>query len=151
MRSYWSEDEDNKLMELYKSNLSVEEVSKILNRSVSSIRLRASRYLNIYRSDKHIKEKFKSKNFYLSLKSKISSGTAGAKCCICGYDKHIDLHHIDGDRYNNMCENISSLCPNHHREVENSEHKDKKLYCIWWRVYSNNLKGKIQTNEFNAS
>ena len=50
------------------------------------------------------------------------------KCEICGYDKHIEIHHIKGistfnddatiDEINDIS-NLIGLCPNHHWEVEN--------------------------------
>lgn len=132
----WTEEEDKMLTELYIQKKKVNEVANILGRSVNSVRLRANRILNAYRSDKHLQLHFRSENFYLSLKAKITRNTAGAKCCLCNYFKHIDLHHIDGDRKNNAIDNIASLCPNHHREVEAGEHPNEKLYCVWWRVYS---------------
>lgn len=133
----WISDDDKKLIELYSdNNLSVLEISKIMNRSRNSISLRVKRF-NINR--KPFKPKgFKSKNFYLSIKKSFSYGSSGSECCLCGYDKHIDFHHIDGNRNNNDISNIASLCPNCHREVENSEHQDKFLYTIWWRIYDDN-------------
>lgn len=72
----------------------------------------------------------------MSLKQTIRRGTSRSQCCLCDYSKYIDLHHIDGDNSNHIVQNIASLCPNHHREVENGDHTDKELYCLWWRVYS---------------
>lgn len=37
------------------------------------------------------------------------------KCGVCGNDKIVELHHIDGNRENNSVENLIYLCPNHHR------------------------------------
>lgn len=50
------------------------------------------------------------------------------KCCVCGYDKHIEVAHIkpvsefsNGDMVSeiNNIENIIPLCPNHHWEFDN--------------------------------
>jgi hypothetical protein len=36
-------------------------------------------------------------------------------CVICGFDKVVDLHHIDKNKGNNSPKNLVGLCPNHHR------------------------------------
>lgn len=36
-------------------------------------------------------------------------------CVICGFDKYVELHHLDRDHGNNSRENFIGLCPNHHR------------------------------------
>ena len=50
------------------------------------------------------------------------------KCEICGYDKHVEVHHIKGiSTFSddtpvaeiNTISNLIGLCPNHHWEVEN--------------------------------
>ena len=131
----WSEEDDQKLADCYKRHISVKGIAIALNRSVSSVRLRASRTLKAYRSDTHLQNTFRSKNFYLALKQTISRGTSGGRCCLCDYFKYIDLHHIANPE-NNSIGNIASLCPTHHREVTAKEHPISSLFCIWWRVYS---------------
>jgi hypothetical protein len=37
------------------------------------------------------------------------------RCIICGFDKIIEIHHIDFNKKNNSKENLIGLCPNHHR------------------------------------
>ncbi len=37
------------------------------------------------------------------------------KCVVCGFDKIVDLHHLDEDRTNNSEGNLIGLCPNHHK------------------------------------
>lgn len=52
------------------------------------------------------------------------------RCESCGLDKWLskpiplELHHIDGNRYNNSLENISLLCPNCHALTENYRAKN---------------------------
>jgi len=36
-------------------------------------------------------------------------------CVICGFDKVVDLHHLDENKKNNSEQNLIGLCPNHHR------------------------------------
>jgi hypothetical protein len=49
------------------------------------------------------------------------------KCVVCGFDKIIDLHHLDGNRTNNSETNLIGLCPNHHRLIHMYEFKDEIL------------------------
>lgn len=37
------------------------------------------------------------------------------KCCICGFDLIVEVHHMDCDKSNNNPNNLIPLCPNHHR------------------------------------
>ncbi len=38
-------------------------------------------------------------------------------CVICGFDKIVDLHHLDMNHQNNSVENLTGLCPNHHKMI----------------------------------
>lgn len=44
-------------------------------------------------------------------------------CVVCGFEKIVDLHHIDGNKQNNSSENLIGLCPNHHRMINNHRYK----------------------------
>lgn len=56
------------------------------------------------------------------------------KCDICGFNEtnpytHYDIlqiHHIDGDCFNNDINNLQVLCPNHHAMTENYGRLNKK-------------------------
>jgi len=37
------------------------------------------------------------------------------KCCICGFDYIVEVHHLDCDNTNNDPNNLIPLCSNHHR------------------------------------
>jgi 5-methylcytosine-specific restriction endonuclease McrA len=41
----------------------------------------------------------------------------GEKCNICGNNKNIEVHHIDGDRYNNSVENLIPVCEECHNKI----------------------------------
>ena len=36
------------------------------------------------------------------------------KCCVCGFDKIVQVHHVDHNHNNNDPKNLVPLCPNHH-------------------------------------
>jgi hypothetical protein len=44
-------------------------------------------------------------------------------CVICGFDKIVDIHHLDGNKQNNSENNLIGLCPNHHRMINNYKYK----------------------------
>ncbi|WP_135807315.1 HNH endonuclease signature motif containing protein [Halorussus marinus] len=41
----------------------------------------------------------------------------GEKCIICGGGEDVLAHHIDGDRTNNMLENLVPVCPSCHGKI----------------------------------
>jgi len=41
------------------------------------------------------------------------------ECVVCGFDKIVDIHHIDKNKQNNSPKNLIGLCPNHHRMINN--------------------------------
>jgi len=43
------------------------------------------------------------------------------KCVLCGFDKIVDLHHLDHNSKNNSRENMLGVCPNHHKMLH---HRD---------------------------
>lgn len=144
----WSKSDDNRLVQLYEDNsLSIKEIARNMKRSPASVRLRLNRFLNAYRSDVHLRNLKDSKNFYSALKRANQRGSLWTKCCLCDYEKYIQLHHIDGDNNNNKMYNISTLCPNHHVEVEHGEHRPEFLFAIWARKYSDGSLGKITDNK----
>ena len=49
------------------------------------------------------------------------------ECVICGFDKIVNLHHIDKNKSNNSPKNLAGLCPNHHRMINNLKFKDEML------------------------
>jgi len=43
------------------------------------------------------------------------------QCVICGFDKIVDLHHLDHNNKNNSRDNMLGVCPNHHKMLH---HRD---------------------------
>ena len=77
----------------------------------------------------HILNNPTTKSHLLSLRL-IEEGLKEAKCEICGLTEWnglpipLELHHIDGDHYNNSLENLQILCPNCHAQT--STHSSRK-------------------------
>ncbi len=44
-------------------------------------------------------------------------------CDICGFDKIVDLHHLDENKNNNSEENLIGLCPNHHKMLHDFRYR----------------------------
>lgn len=51
------------------------------------------------------------------------------ECVICGFDKIVELHHVDKNHKNNTRENLTGLCPNHHKMIHHRNHR-KEIYNI---------------------
>ena len=52
------------------------------------------------------------------------------ECIICGENKVVDVHHHDGNRSNNIPENLIPICPTHHR--------------YWHSKYRTEIKDKVE-------
>ena len=46
-------------------------------------------------------------------------------CILCGFDKAVDLHHVDGSHKNNSPFNLVALCPNHHALMHHPKYKEE--------------------------
>ncbi|MBS3078542.1 hypothetical protein J4218_00295 [Candidatus Pacearchaeota archaeon] len=46
-------------------------------------------------------------------------------CLICGFDKVVDLHHLDKNKKNNSERNMIGLCPNHHKMLHTLKYRDE--------------------------
>lgn len=49
------------------------------------------------------------------------------QCVICGFDKIVDIHHIDKNKSNHSPKNLIGLCPNHHRMINNHKFRQEIL------------------------
>lgn len=45
------------------------------------------------------------------------------ECVVCGFNKITELHHLDMNHDNNSVENLTCLCPNHHKMVHHRAHQ----------------------------
>ena len=145
--------DDNKFKEIVKSSKSLNEIGKKLGyKSISGyitnlIKEKCNKLNIIFpicnnvkgnraiknKTKKEILEKSSSYQSYRSAIRKDAEKTfsekdGNNKCCICGYDKHIEIAHVrpvsDFSEDSLVCEinhinNIIPLCPNHHWEFDN--------------------------------
>lgn len=52
------------------------------------------------------------------------------KCQVCGFDKIVDMHHIDMNHSNNSPENLTGLCPNHHKMAHSMLHQKEVFQAL---------------------
>ena len=48
---------------------------------------------------------------------------ATEKCMLCGFDKIVELHHLDMNHLNKSSENLVGLCPNHHKMAHHRDYQ----------------------------
>lgn len=58
-------------------------------------------------------------------------------CLICGFEKVVDLHHLDKDHKNNSEGNLIGLCPNHHKMLHTLKYGDEIRAQIKEKLESN--------------
>src|SRR3989344_3156855 len=46
-------------------------------------------------------------------------------CAICGFDKIVDLHHLDQNINNRAESNLAGLCPNHHKMLHDYRYREE--------------------------
>ena len=69
-------------------------------------------------------------------KKLLHEGVKEHKCEICGITEWngvpcpLELDHIDGNRYNNVMENIRIICPNCHAQQDTNSGKNKGKYSL---------------------
>lgn len=140
--------DDKTFIEICKKSKSMMESARKMNIPFTSF-IRRAKKLKCYKPDPSQKgyskkEKVKLKdilngNAYIAPgKLKIKLISKGYKKYVCekcgcngiwmGEEITLELHHIDGDRYNNKLENLEILCPNCHSQTKTyrSRNKNKK-------------------------
>lgn len=63
-------------------------------------------------------------------------------CVICGFDKIVDIHHIDKNKENHSPKNLVGLCPNHHRMINSFKFRDELIKILGEKGYHVPLKEK---------
>jgi len=51
------------------------------------------------------------------------------ECAVCGFNKVVELHHLDHNHKNSSDTNLVGLCPNHHKMIHNFSYK-KEIFDI---------------------
>ncbi len=120
---------------------SMAEAARVLNINYKTLRFNAKKFglFEPNQAGKGITKELKSidatkRGFHV--KNKLwKNGLKDKKCEICGLtdlwlDKPIvlELHHIDGNRYNNDLTNLQILCPNCHSQTHNYRRRNFRKY-----------------------
>jgi hypothetical protein len=50
-----------------------------------------------------------------------------SSCVVCGFEKVVDLHHLDENSKNNSINNLIGLCPNHHKMLHHFNYRREML------------------------
>ena len=58
------------------------------------------------------------------------------KCLICGFDKIVELHHLDFNHFNNSENNLLGLCPNHHKMIHDRRYRKEVLEFLKSKGYT---------------
>jgi hypothetical protein len=83
-------------------------------------------------------------NIDISLWKKVTE-----KCLICGFDKIVDLHHLDHNHNNNSEQNLIGLCPNHHKMIHDRRYRKDIIQLLKSKGY--NPLDKYETDDFYRS
>ena len=59
------------------------------------------------------------------------------ECIICGFDKAVELHHIDRNHSNNSKENLVGICPNHHKMIHMYKYRKQICKILEEKCYRN--------------
>lgn len=80
----------------------------------------------------------------------IKEGVKEEKCEICGNSEWmgekipLDLHHINGDHFDNRLENLIILCPNCHRLTDNWGYKNSSIDLICKQISEQTAEDKMK-------
>lgn len=99
----------------------------------------ASCYNHVYQGEKtRAYQQRKSNNIDLKTFRKLTKS-----CVICGFDKIVDIYHLDKNKKNNSVDNLVGLCPNHHRMANNQAFRFEiyqKLHDLGYKISFNEKK-----------
>ena len=80
----------------------------------------------------------------------IREGVKENKCEVCGNTEWmgepipLDLHHINGDHFDNRLENLIILCPNCHRLTDNHGNKNSSIDLIFKQIAEQTAEDKMK-------
>ena len=46
-------------------------------------------------------------------------------CIVCGFEKAVNIHHLDHNKRNNLESNLIGLCPNHHKMIHDHRYSEE--------------------------
>jgi hypothetical protein len=72
-------------------------------------------------------------------------------CAICGFEKIVDIHHIDSNKSNNTPTNLVGLCPNHHRMIHNLSLRDEIFQALKGKGFKLPLEKEPHSPTFNTN
>ncbi len=58
------------------------------------------------------------------------------KCMVCGFDKVVELHHLDENKENSSEQNLIGLCPNHHKMLHDFRFRKEMRRLLEERGYN---------------
>ena len=64
---------------------------------------------------------------------------------MCGYTENLELHHINGDHYDNRIENLQILCPNCHAKTDNYRGRNTSKNSTPYQISRKNSKNHYCT------
>ena len=101
-------------------------------KEIHAKKLCASCYNIVYHSETKAYNQRKSNKITISTYKRLTK-----ECVICGFDKIVEIHHMDFNKNNNEETNLVGLCPNHRRmarifryRAEIYEILEKKGYAV---------------------
>lgn len=65
------------------------------------------------------------------------------ECVICGFDKVVDLHHLDGNKKNSSETNLVGLCPNHHKMLHDFRYRKEVVSLLKEKGYNAPIEPKL--------
>lgn len=82
------------------------------------------------------KIKFHNTKRYHNIDHELYKKIVGNGCVICGFSKIVDMHHIDMNHDNNSPENLTALCPNHHKMAHHRIHQKEVFQALKEKGFS---------------
>jgi hypothetical protein len=123
----WSNEDVEELKFLY-PKFTVNETAEVLGRTVLSVRRKACN-LGLHKKrdlsyTKSLEYRRKMRECKLGTKNPMykhgwhAEKNLKMQCSICGIIENLDIHHCDGNHFNNIQSNLKVLCRQHHMEED---------------------------------